>query len=159
LNGYRLSGVKGIDEDALVAKLPHHAGERITEADIKADTATLSAALKAQHIDGQLFATMATKKGTVWVLFDFQYPQPQQRRWLGSQIFDGNAKISSAALEAATGLRPGDDLPVERLNAARQAIIQAYQKAEPGADVHVGGKLRITPEGKVQVIWHITEPK
>jgi len=165
LNGYRLSGVKGIDQDALVAKLPHHAGERITEADIKADTATISAALKAQHIEGQLFATMAEKNGRVWVLFDFQYPQPgqfspvHQRRWLGSQIFDGNVKISSATLEAATGLKPGEYLPVERLNAARQAILLAYKKAAPGADVHVAGKMRITPQGKVELIWHVTEPK
>jgi len=165
LNGYRLSGAKGVDEDAMIAKLPHHAGERITEADIKADTATLGATLKAQHIDGQLFATMAVKNGRVWVLFDLQNLQVQQsspvaqRRWLGSQIFDGNSKISSAALQSATGLKPGDDLPVERLNAARQAIIEAYRKAAPGADVHVGGKMHITPEGKVEVTWHITEPK
>jgi outer membrane protein assembly factor BamA len=161
LNGYRLSGVNGVDQDALVATLSHHPGEHITEADIKADTDTLNSALKARHIKGQLFATMAEKNGRVWVLFDFQYPQTpiHQHRWLGSQIFDGNVKISSAALAAATGLKAGDDLPVERLNAARQAIIQAYKKAVPNADVHVGGKMRINPEGKVELTWHVTEPK
>jgi outer membrane protein assembly factor BamA len=161
LNGYRLSGVNGVDQDALVAKLPHHPGDRITQADIKADTDTLNTALKAQHIEGELFATMAEKNGRVWVLFDFQYHQTpiHQRRWLGSQIFDGNVKISSAALAAATGLKPGDDLPVERVNAARLAIIEAYKKAVPDADVHVGGKMRITPEGKVELTWRVTEPK
>jgi outer membrane protein assembly factor BamA len=161
LNGYRLSGVNGVDEDALVATLQHKEGDRITDADIAADTKMLGDALKARHIEGQLFATTAEKNGRVWVLFDFQYPQKaeNERRWLGSQIFDGNVKISSAALAAATGLKPGEDLPVERINAAREAILQAYRKAEPDADVHVGGKMRITPEGKVELTWHVTEPK
>ena len=165
LNGFRLSGVNGVDEDALVATLKHKAGDRITEADITAETKALSEALKARHIDGQLFATMAEKNGRVWVLFDFQYPQPvpatpiHERRWLGAQIFDGNVKISSAALEAATGLKPGDDLPVERVNEARQAIMEAYKTAAPGADVKVRGKMRITPEGQVELTWHVIEPK
>jgi outer membrane protein assembly factor BamA len=161
LNGYRLSGVNGVDQDALVATLTHKEGDRITDADIAADTKMLGDALKALHIEGQLFATTAEKNGRVWILFDFQYPPTaeHERRWLGSQIFDGNVKISSAALEAATGLKPGEDLPVERINAAREAILQAYKKAEPHADVHVGGKLRITPDGKVELTWHVTEPK
>src|ERR1700677_1175149 len=109
LNGYRLSGVNGVDEDALVATLQHKQGDRITDADIAADTKMLGDALKARHIEGQLFATTAEKNGRVWVLFDFQYPQKaeNERRWLGSQIFDGNVKISSAALAAATGLKLG----------------------------------------------------
>jgi outer membrane protein assembly factor BamA len=162
LNGYSLRGVQGVDEDALVATLKHKEGDHITRADITADTDTISKALKERHIEGRLFATIAEKDGRAWVLFDFQYPQlPQEsaHRWLGAQIFDGNVEISSATLEAATGLKPGDDLPVERVSAARQAILEAYKKAAPGKDVHVGGKIRVTPGGKVELTWRITEAR
>ena len=165
LDGFRLSGVEGLDQDALVATLTEKPGDRITEADIAADAKTLGEKLKARHIQGELFATIAEKKGRVWVLFDFQYPQAgptasnRERRRLGSQAFEGNARLSVGALEAATGLKQGEDLPVERINAAREAILAAYKKAVPGEDVRVGGQIRVTPDGEVALTWRIAEPK
>jgi hypothetical protein len=71
LNGFRLSGVKGINPDDVIAKIKDKEGAKVTEADLKADVQVVGAELKARHIDGQLAATMAEKNGRVWVLFDF----------------------------------------------------------------------------------------
>jgi hypothetical protein len=76
LNGFRLSGVRGVNPDDVIAKIKDKEGAKVTEADLKADVEVVSAELKARHIDGQLAATMAEKKGRVWVLFDFFPKKP-----------------------------------------------------------------------------------
>ncbi len=162
LNGFRLSGVKGVDPDALVARLKDKEGARVTEADIVADTKALGVDLKARHIDGQLFTTMAEKNGRVWVLFDFKSndaaPGEATRR-VASQNFEGDKTISGAALETATGLKPGDALPDSRLRAAAQAIIGAYHAAMPAAHVKVKARMKTTQDGKVTINWLIDEGK
>jgi hypothetical protein len=76
LNGFRLSGVKGVNPDDVIAKIKDKAGAKVTEADLKADVATVGAELKARHIEGQLAASMAEKNGRVWILFDFFPKKP-----------------------------------------------------------------------------------
>ena len=160
LRGFRLSGAKGVDQDALVDSLKQKPGDRMTDADIDADTAILGAALKAHHLEGKLFATLAARPdGRAWVLWDFQpAPPPVVRHFIG-QTFTGNTKLSDAALAAAIGLKPGDELPIERLKAAQQAIIDAYAKAVPGTTLQFKVKVRSTATGQVMVNWTIIESK
>jgi len=160
LKGFRLSGVPGVNPDELIGKLKDKAGDRITDADINADQTAVSNELKARHIKGQLFTTIAEKQGHVWVLFDFQQLDlsPSTPRF-EAEAFTGNARISSSALAAATGLKPGDPLPVEKVNAARAAILQAYQTAMPGAKVGLRLKLRRRVDGMSRLEWVIVEPK
>jgi outer membrane protein assembly factor BamA len=160
LNGFRLSGVPGINPDELTDKLKDKPGDRITGANINADQAFIADALKARHIKGQLFTTIAEKKGRVWILFDFQQLDLTPATPLfEAQDFTGNVKLSSAALAAATGLKPGDALPVEKVNAARAAILGAYQKALPGAKVGLRLKLRRRVDGASRLEWVVVEPK
>ncbi|MEJ0047226.1 MAG: hypothetical protein WDN04_14755 [Rhodospirillales bacterium] len=157
LNGFRLSGVKGVNTDEMIARLKHKAGMRITEADMVADTEILGSELKARHIEGQLLTTMAEKNGRVWVLLDLQPPRPPAQ--LASQSFEGNTKIPSATLEAATGLKSGDELPADRLHAAEQAITRAYATAAPGTDVKIRGVMRRRADGTAVLTWTVTEHK
>jgi outer membrane protein assembly factor BamA len=162
LNGYRLSGAPGVNQDEMVAKLKHKPGDHITDADIDEDTHALGEQLKAHHLEGQLAATTAEKNGRVWILFDYLPKQPtaaDQPGRIASQIFDGNSKISSATLNTATGLKPGDDVTDSRLEAAQHAIVQAYAQAMPGRKVRVICKLRTSPNHGVSLNWSITEPK
>src|SRR5437763_13283201 len=68
LNGYTFGGLNDVNTQALEAKFKHHKGARITQADVAVDAAILARELKAQHIEGHLFATFAEKKGHVWVI-------------------------------------------------------------------------------------------
>ncbi len=157
LRGFRLSGAPGVDQDALVDSLAQKPGDRITRAEIDADTKQLGAALEARKIVGRLFATLAVNDGRAWVLFDFQPAEKKPPRFFASQNFDGNSKIPDATLAAATALKPGELVNADRLNAAVRAITAAYAKAAPEVNIHVGGKIRTTKTGQVTVMWHITE--
>ncbi len=157
LRGFRLSGAPEVDQDALVDGLPQKPGDRITRAEIDADTKQLGTALQARKIVGRLFATLAVRDGRAWVLFDFQPAEKRPPRYFASQNFEGNTKIPDATLAAATALRPGEEVNADRLNAAEQAITAAYAKAAPNVKIRLGGKIRTTKTGQVTVMWHIIE--
>ena len=79
LNGYTFGGFTGVNTDELAAKLKDQAGARITQADISVDEAMLTSELRARHIRGQLFTTIAEKHGSIWLIFDLQHHEPSVR--------------------------------------------------------------------------------
>jgi outer membrane protein assembly factor BamA len=165
LNGYSFGGFAGNDTDQLAAKLKDREGARVTDKDIAADEAALEKELAARHIEGRLFTTTAEKHGRVWVIFDLQKPREPPAPWeasnhhLGAQAFEGATAISTSALAAATGLKPGDALSQDRINAARQAIVNAYAMALPGRTPSIKGRMQIKGDGGVVLTWIIGEPK
>ena len=159
LRGFRLSGVPGVDQDALVDALKQKPGDRITPNDVDADTQQLGEALKTRNFIGRLFTTLAVKDGRIWVLFDFQPAEKKPPRYFAAQDFDGNLHVSSAALATAIAFKPGDLVNADRLNAAERAITAAYATSAPAVKIHISGKIRTTPTGQVTVMWHIAEIK
>jgi len=162
LLGYNLHGIHGVDQDALAAKLKHKPGDRITRQDIKDDAAIIEKELKAQHAQGHLATTMAEKNGRVWIIFDLLNNAADalaQRRQLEAQHFEGATRVSADALSKATGLKPGDTLSRDTLNAARRGIVEAYAKAIPGKPIGVTGKLQGKPDGTAILTWTIHEPQ
>jgi outer membrane protein assembly factor BamA len=160
LNGYSLSGIPGVKAAELEAKLKHKPGDRITDADVNADQAILAKELKARHIGGELYATVAEKHGRVWIIFDLlNTPQATGPRTLEAQNFEGASHISAGALAAATGLKKGDPLSPQKINAARRAILALYAKSAPGKPLTLKGKMQVKPGGKVTLTWVINEPR
>jgi outer membrane protein assembly factor BamA len=165
LNGYSFGGIPGVNTEELVAKFKHKPGARITRADVAADEVILGNELRARGIEGNLFATLAEKHGRVWVIFDLQDPNRpaahpgKPGRHLEVQEFEGASRISASALAAATGLKTGDLLSPEKVNAAREAILALYGKRMPGQMPSLKGKLQIRPDGKARLTWIIGEPK
>jgi outer membrane protein assembly factor BamA len=159
LNGYDLSGIPGVSANALQAKLKDKPGARITQADIHADTLILSKELQALHVKGQLFTTLAEKKGRVWIIFDLLNLDAQSQ-WgtLKAQNFEGAIHVSAEILAKATGLKNGDQLTREKFNVARQAIIAAYAKSMPGKKITLKARLQRRP-GEASVTWIIGESK
>ena len=161
LNGYSLSGIPGLSAAELEAKLKPKPGARITDADVNADRAIIQKELAARHIQGVVVATVAEKHGRVWIIFD-QLDMPgalSQTRSLEVQNFEGASRISTAALSAATGLKIGDELTPQKVNAARQAILAMYAKAAPGKPLALKARMQVKPGGKVNLTWLIHEPK
>lgn len=160
LRGYRLSGAKGVDADALTAQLKDQAGARVTSADIDADARALGALLKAHHVEGQLFTTVAERDGRAWVLFDLiPPPPPPPPMILELQGFEGTRRVQAEALAAATGLKPGAVLSEARIDAARAAILDTYQKRVPGTAIKLRLVMRRRADGHVRLDWVIDEPK
>jgi outer membrane protein assembly factor BamA len=163
-NGYSLSGVKGVDAQVLEAKLKHKPGARVTQADIAEDEAIVLKEVKAHHLEGHLFTTFAEKKGRLWVIFDLLNPRKRDffskiARHVEAQHFEGALRISASALSTATGLRPGDLLTPDKINAARRRILAAYAKSVPGKTVSIVCKMQTKPDGRATLIWVIHEPR
>jgi outer membrane protein assembly factor BamA len=159
LNGYSFTGVHGVNAAEMEAKLKHHEGARITRADAAADGALLAKELKARHIPGQLFTTLAENNGRVWVIFDLLNTDDDSSVGnLKSQDFNGVSHVSAISLAAATGLKKGDKLTRQKLIAARRAIVLAYAKSMPGKKISLKAKLQ-RKLGEVTLTWIIGEPK
>jgi outer membrane protein assembly factor BamA len=165
LNGYSFGGISGVNTDELAAKFKHKPGARISRADVAADEVILANELRTRGIKGNLFATLAEKHGRVWVIFDLQDPNRpaghlgKPGRRLEAQEFEGASRISASALAAATGLKTGDLLSPEKVNAARQAILALYGKFMPGQVPSLKGKMQVRPDGRARLTWIIGEPK
>lgn len=161
LLGFNLSGIKGVDQKALEAKLKHKPGDRITRDDIKDDTAIIEKELKAKGIQGRLFATMAERNGRVWIIVDV-LDNPARvfatQRQLEALRFEGASRVPADALARASGLRPGDLITPQKLDAARKGIVAAYAKAIPGKTVQITGKMQAKDNGKVVMTWIVREP-
>ncbi|MEO8926746.1 MAG: POTRA domain-containing protein [Caulobacteraceae bacterium] len=163
LNGYSFGGFPGVNTDELAAKLKDQEGARVTQADISVDEAILTKELQARHIEGRLFTSIAEKHGRIWIIFDLQNPGGQMARFwkaghhLKAENFEGASRVSTSDLAAATGLKEGDLLSREKIDAARQAILALYAKSMPGKVVSVRGRMQSNGQGELTLTWMITE--
>jgi hypothetical protein len=168
LLGFSISGSKHIDADALIATLPEHEGDPITQAQVKADTDRIKKALAALHVHfSEVTAGFVQREGPdhgVYVVWDIQHVDPFSRLqyqgyWkFGGQTFSGNKALSRDQLDKAIGLKPGDRVREGAVSDARTGMEQAYEKVFPGQTVKIGGKLKLAPGRVATIEWQITEP-
>lgn len=170
LIGFSVSGSKHIDEDALIATLPEHTGDPITDAQVKADTDKIKKALTARHVHfAEVTTGLVQRAGPdhcVWVVWDIQHVDafsqiPYQGFWkFGGQTFAGNKALTNEQLEKAIDLKPGERVREGAISDAITGMQQAYDKVFPGQTVKVDGKLKLTlkPERVANFEWQINEP-
>jgi hypothetical protein len=159
--GYTFGGFVGINTDELAAALKDQAGARVTQADLALDIAAFTAELKARHVKGRLLGSFAEKHGTIWVIFDLQSSAPGATLYAGkplrSQSFEGATRLPAGALAAATGLKPGDVLSVEKIRAAHDAILALYAHSAPGKAPTLRTRAQASGDGQVTLTWLLTE--
>jgi outer membrane protein assembly factor BamA len=165
LKGYSFSGLPGVNTDEIVAKLKDKAGARITSSDIAADNQVVAKELQDRRIPGRLFTSIAEKHGSVWVIFDvLQSNQPLESlkahlakagQHLAAQTFEGASGMSASDLAAATGLKKGDALSPQNIDAARQAITAFCAKSMPGNTPKVRLRMQFAPDGAATLTWII----
>jgi outer membrane protein assembly factor BamA len=164
LDKIEINGLKSASPAALRAQLKDQAGAKVTTDDILADQDQLEKALEAQHITGAIKTSLRNKQnGHVDVIFDVAdngvvapvvtTVAPK----LKTQVFVGNAKISTDDLLAASGLTPGEELSMDKITAAQNAIGDIYKKRDVGVSIQESNAQ--SPDGTVQVTWTITETK
>jgi len=76
-----------------------------------------------------------------------------------AQYFEGTSRISASDLAAATGLKKGDRLSPEKLNAVRRTILEKCAKSMPGQVPPLKCRMQITIEGNVTLTWILGEPE
>ncbi len=164
LSGYDLSGLKGVDTAALEERLSPRPGAPITQAQIDADNAIVTADLKARGAQGRLVTTLAEKHGHVWVIFDLLgTAQPilgvvnGVAARLAVQRFEGATRLSPQTLQAASGLSIGQALTPSSLIAARAAILRAYAKGRSGGAIGLTAKVQRKPDGQVILTWMVRD--
>jgi outer membrane protein assembly factor BamA len=170
LLGFGLSGSKHIDADALIAALPQHKGDLISDAQISADTDTIKKALTARHVHfAEVTTAILRREGPghlIWVIWDIQHidaftQAPFQGFWkFGGQTFSGNKALTNEQLEKAIGLKPGERVREGAISDARTGMEQAYDKVFPGKAVKIAVtlNLKVKPSRVATFTWKITEP-
>jgi outer membrane protein assembly factor BamA len=161
-----INGSKTVPTEKLLAAISEHAGSRVTQADIVADQDAILKVLGAANVVGGIQTSMRNKpKNHIDVIFAVNDQGAQApivtkvAPKLNTETFVGNAAIASDKLEAAAGLKPGDDLTNEKIGAAQQAILAVYKAAKLPLSIKLSGATRVVAGGKVDVIWTIVETK
>lgn len=170
LIGFTIGGSKHIDEDALIAMLPEHVGDPITDAQVKADTDKIKKALTKLHVHyAEVTTGLVQRQGPdhcVWVVWDIQHIDafsrlPYQGYWkFAGQTFSGNKALTDKQLEDAIDLKPGERVREGAISDAITGMQQAYDKVFPGKTVKITGKLKLTlkPVRLANFEWDIAEP-
>jgi len=170
LIGFSVSGSKHIDEDALIALLPEHQGDPISDAQIKADSDIIKKALIALHVHSPDVTQSTLQRSgpdhCIWVIWDIQHVDafsrvPFQGFWkFGGQTFSGNKALTNEQLEKAIDLKPDERVREGAISDAITGMQQAYDKVFPGKTVEIKGKLKLTvePARVANFEWQIVEP-
>jgi outer membrane protein assembly factor BamA len=163
LDKVEINGLQSADPSALRAQLKDQPGAKVTTSDIIGDQDQLEKLLEAQHIGGAIKTSLRNKhNGHVDVIFDVAdkgVVKPVVTTVapkLKQEIFIGNAKLTNDDLQAASGLKPGDELSNEKIQAAQLAIQAAYKKANVGCEI--AGAVSQNG-GDTTITWTIKETK
>jgi outer membrane protein assembly factor BamA len=164
LDKINIRGLKSADPAAIAAQLKDQPGAKVTTDDILGDQDQLEKLLETQHITGAIKTSLLNKNnGHVEIIFDVDdqgIAKPVTTTVapkLKTQIFVGNAKISTDDLQAASGLTPGEELSTDKIVAAQNAIGAIYKKRDIGVSIQESNVQ--AADGTVQITWTITEPK
>jgi outer membrane protein assembly factor BamA len=165
LNKVIITGNTSVPTDKLMAVVQEHPGAKITVSDIQADRDAISKVLEDAHVLGAVQPTMKAVGQKVNIIFAIDdqgvhaptvtHVSPK----LDAEIFEGNAAIPTDKLTAASGLKVGDDMTNEKIQAAQAAILAYYKAAKLPLGVNIAGETKVVGDAKVDVIWHITETK
>jgi outer membrane protein assembly factor BamA len=163
LDKIEINGLKSADPNALRAQLKDQPGARVATSDILGDQDQLEKALEAVHVTGAIKTSLRNKgNGHVDVIFDVAdngivaptvtTTAPK----LKQEVFVGNVKLATDDLQAASGLKPGDELSDDKIKAAQLAIQAAYKKADVGCTISGA----VSQNGAdTTVTWTIVETK
>lgn len=162
-----ITGSRSVPTEKLTAVLQEHAGSSVTQSDIAADRDAIMKVLGQANVGGRVAARITEepkhKHLTVeFIVVDEGIQKPAVTHVaakLHTELFSGNAAISSEKLTAAAGLQPGQTLSNEAVQAAQKAIVAAYAAAKLPLNVNVSGDIQQTPDGKVDLTWKIVETK
>lgn len=166
LEGYRFEGLEPKITASLVARLKHHRGDRVREADIKSDVDVLAKELRTRHLRGRLFTGFQESGSRLWVWFNLVPLAPPQgaARWmfhrLQSQHFEGPPGLSESALTAATRLRLGDTISTDNLDDARRGLLALYARSRPGKKPPILQlRVEVRPLNQVTLTWILHDRK
>jgi outer membrane protein assembly factor BamA len=160
-----ITGNKSVPTSQLLAAVQEKPGQRVSVNDIIADRDAISKVLEDAHVQGSVkpsIKTQGAKSEVIFAIEDEGIHAPVVTTVapkLDQEIFQGNVSLSADQLNAASGLKPGEDLSNEKIAAAQQAIVGAYKAAKLPVSVTINGENKKLDNGTYDIVWHITETK
>ncbi len=161
-----ITGSKTVPTQTLLDAIQTHKGSRATQADIVADQDTITKVLGKANVVGGIKTSIKSYPNkhieVIFALDDQGAQAPVVNHVapkLHSEKFVGNVVLSSADLEAAAGLKPGQDLTNAEMVAAQKAIAAAYKTAKKPVNVSINMQIAQSKTGEADVTWNIVETK
>ena len=161
-----ITGSKTVPTADLLAAIQEHKGSKVTKDEIIADQDAITNVLHKANVVGGIKTSMASKPGNhievVFALDDQGAQAPVITKVapkLHAETFAGNVFESTANLQAAAALNPGDSLSNDKIAAAQKALVALYAAAKAPVSVSVGVDFKTVSPGLVDVVWTIVETK
>ncbi|MBE7212193.1 MAG: hypothetical protein INR65_14320 [Gluconacetobacter diazotrophicus] len=157
------SGNEKVSTDELMAALPYQPGSKVDQAALQADINAVSAAYGKHNVGAKISAQMKVlqhTKAIVAITVEEQAPVAPVVRHVGNVAdavtVQGNKKVSTADILAASRIQPGGPVTNESLSAAQAAIIALYKQKNIGVSVQTNFA-NASEVGHVNITFVVTE--
>jgi hypothetical protein len=176
LDKIEINGVKSVSVTDLKAGLSEKAGDTVTVDQIKADQDILLKELEKQNVTGGVKTSLRNKNnGHIDIIFDvndtgIQKPEVKTVTRLvdpkmGRELAAGNTVLTTDQIIEAAGLKEGDVMTKESLQAAAQRIVDVFNKTLTRHGKQATLKLDIATaptagkSDELDLTWKMTEGK
>ena len=130
-----------VPSDELQAALPYQVGQTVDQDALQANMDAITAVYRKHNVGAKLSQRMTATGHVASIVYTFaeQAPVAPTVTHVGitadTVTASGNVRIKTADILAATGIKPGDTVSNERLQAAQTAVVALYKKANIGSSV------------------------
>ncbi|ACI51022.1 surface antigen variable number repeat protein [Gluconacetobacter diazotrophicus PA1 5] len=138
-----VTGNKQVSTEDILAAVPFHVGDTVTRNQIAAAMQDVMAVYQKKNVGLKLGGRTKFAGKAVYVqwVIEEQAPGTETETHVGlvvdKIVFEGNKKVSTADLTAATALRPGSAITQATMAADQEAVQKLYQKRDISASVQV----------------------
>ncbi len=153
-----ITGNKDVTTEEIMAALPFHQGDTVTQNQIAEGVQDVLGVYKKKNVGvsfGQKMKFIGNKDVEVQWLIGEQAAQAPQALVVDEVVFTGNKKVSTADLQAATALKAGSEVSNDTVSADQQAIQALYKKKN--VSMSVGMTPTYPTPGHAVVTWIIVE--
>jgi outer membrane protein assembly factor BamA len=142
LNKVTFEGTAQVPTAELQAALPFQVGQKIDHAALQANMNAVQAVYQKHNVGAGITQRMTVfhkTRADIAYVFEEKAPVAPTVTHVGitadSVAVSGNIKVKTADILAAAGIKPGDSLTNEKIQAAQTAIVALYKKANIGSSI------------------------
>ncbi|MCQ8278341.1 FtsQ-type POTRA domain-containing protein [Acetobacteraceae bacterium KSS8] len=155
-------GNSQVPTDELMSALPYKVGDKVDHAALQEDANAVGAVYQKHNVGAGITQKMTSlhNKAQLTYVIDEKPPVAPTVVHVGITAdtvnVTGNKKISTAQILAASGIKPGDTVTNEKIQAAQTAIQGLYKKANIGASISTDWTNAAQPQ-HINLVFKITE--
>lgn len=153
LSKVTFSGNAQVPTSELEAALPIQVGQKIDQAGLQQEMSAIQQVYEKHNVGANMSQRITVTHGTrALIAYSFveQAPVAPTVTHVGITAdhvgVTGNAKVKTADILAAAGLKPGDTLTNEKIAAAQASVLALYKKANVGCTINTDWTNTATPQ-------------